>query len=218
MGPRKPPAAPPVASEYQYENGRLVGNRVYDPATGAFSTSTFTTPEQQALQANAQSGLAGLLPQISQVVQSPETAQAQIGRFAAPQLRALNEAYDQSYTNANENAVASGLKNSVGFGRYITQNLDRNRALDAADIQSNAQSQYLGQLSGLASLFGDTLSGERGYTSNYFGGLLSGSQAGNNAVNQNYQSRLQQFQLTPRSFGNRFISTLSPLGGKLLNG
>lgn len=213
--PPPPPAPPPPASEYFYEGDQLTGARIYNPVANTFETRNYLDPDQQALQGKAQAGLSQSIDDISQLINDPSAFQGRLDEFAAPQLRALQGTYDDAMANATAEAVASGMGNSVGFDDYRANELDRKLALDRADIMSGAQQQLLGQLSGLAGMQGDVLSGERSFSSAMMPMLLQGGATGGNQLSQNYNLRLQQAQLANqmRPQGRSFFSKLfNPFG------
>ena len=198
------PAPPPPATEYFYDDGFLRGQRLYQTNNGApvFFNSTFSTPDEQAIEQKSTQLLRGLVDRGADVDFSPQGMAAYRETIAAPQRAALNESYNLAKGAATNNAVTSGTRDSVGFNRYLASEIERNRAQGLADIENNAVTQQYNlprlQLQGLSdafNLFNAAKEGEQATSSNSLNAVMQGNQLSNSTLNNIYQSQLQQRQL-----------------------
>lgn len=197
-----PPAPPPPQNEYFYENDKLRSQRVFDPAQNGYVSKSFSTPTEQGIENQATDYIGSLVGKLPQELNlSPEKIAEYRNAYVNPQVNALNESYNQAKGQATQAAVSSGLQNSVGFGNYTANRLERNRAQGLADIQANAKmmeydlpnkilSPYVNQFN----LYNAALSGQQAQMSQDLEPAFQGSQAGNNAAQQNYQNQLAYYQ------------------------
>jgi hypothetical protein len=194
----KPPSP---QNEYFYENNALKSQRVYDPAQNGYVTKSFSTPTEQNIENQATDYIGGLVNKLPNAVNlSPESIAQYRDAYANPQINALNDSYNQAKGQATQAATSRGLQNSVGFGNYTANQLEKNRAQGLADIQANAKLQeydlpnkilspYVNQFN----LYNAALSGQQANMAQNLEPAFQGSQAGQNALSQNYQNQLAYY-------------------------
>ena len=100
------------------------------------------------------------------------------------------------------NASTSGTRGSVGFNRYLANEIERNRAQGLADIENNAVTQGYNlprlQLAGLSdafNLFNAAKEGEQATSANSLNSVMQGNTLSNNTLSNIYQNQLQARQL-----------------------
>jgi len=206
------PAAPTPQNEYNYVDGTLQSSRTKD--SNGWATNVYRTPEEQNIEKQSTKFISDLIPQAQQAFNvSPEGIQQYKDAYTQPQMRALNDAYNQSYGAATNSAGASGMRNSVGFENYRTNQLDKNRAQGAADIAANAEqmgyqlpSMRLQPFADAFNLYNAALNGEQSDQTAQANQAMQGSQLGNNFALQNYANQLSAFNASkqPGAAGNFF--------------
>ena len=217
-----PPAAPETPkpqSEYFYDDGNLRSQRVWDGGRNAYTTKTFSTPDEKNIQDKATGFISGLVDKVPTAFNmSPEQISGYREAYADPQRRALNDSYNQAQGQANLAGSASGMRNSVGFAKYQADQLEKNRAQGLADIESNAKlmefelpRMALAPYGDAFNLVNAALSGEQARSMSSLEPSFQGSQATSNfllnAANSNYANQLNQYQLNNQRRGG-FFSTL----------
>lgn len=213
------PTAPKPQNSYYYENGVLKSSTVQ--GTGSqkgMVTNTYSTPTEQGIQNNANDYMGQLVSQLPNAVNlSPEAIKGYTDAYAAPQINALNQSYDTAKGQATQAATAHGVQNSVGFGDYTANTLEKNRAQGLADIQSNATlegldipNQLLSPYVNQFNLYTAAANGQQATLQQNQQLANQGTGIANNSANQSFQSQLaQQAALSQQiALGNR-----SGLGG-----
>lgn len=168
---------PTGQNEQILQNGQLVGQRVFDAASGAWQTNTFLTPDQQRIQSLASGGLTGTLNQLQGGPLTPQD-QAYQDSFIRPQLTALNDAYSQASSRFNTRANASGMGSSAGFADYYANQLDKNKAQATADIYDQATQNTAQRQMSLANLYSGLLGAGQSQQQNFIQPLMAGQQFG----------------------------------------
>jgi hypothetical protein len=228
-GPKlTPPAAPTPQNEYYYQDGNLVSQRVFDPNKNGFIDTSFSTPDQQAIQKNSNQWINGLLGQAqSSFNMSPESLQAGVDAYTKPQYQALDNAYNQALGQTTSAANAGGMRNSVGFNDYLAKQLDKQKAQGYADIAAGGE-QYRYQLPSMQlapymdafNLANAAVNGQQAQTAQNLSYPFGGSQSSSGQAINNYQNQLNGFNSSLMGrllYGNQ-SSGSSGLLGKLLPG
>jgi len=164
-------------NEYQYQNGKLIGSRVYDPNINGYRSDVTNSDAQNAFDTNADQQIPSLLGKINSAY-DPSTADYQRYNDALTTIptREANQAYSQAENDFNQGAIASGMGSSAGALRQYG-NIAQNQANTKADIANNAYLQSFNLPSMRAKPYMDLYS------------LYSGGQL------QNQQNSQQQAQL-----------------------
>lgn len=215
----KAPAPPKPQNEYFYDDDMLRSSRVYDPAQNGYVTKSYKTGAEKAIESQGSQFIADLIPQAQKAFNmTPEGIAEYRNAFAAPQQRALTESYNKALGGATSAANAQGMQNSVGFNRYLANELERNKAQGMADIEANAKLMEY-QLPSMAlqpymdafNLYNAGVSGEQARTMNQLQPAFTGSQAASNFALQNYNNQLAYHQMRnqPSSGGGFFSKLLS---------
>ena len=138
-GPKssKPPAPPPPQNSYFYQDGFLRSQDIFNKDKQAYELSTFSTPDEQAIEKNATSWILGATQKLPELLDG--NYQGMVDAFKAPQIRALDESYNKALGNARTAGSASGMRDSIGFHDYIQNQIEKNRANSMADIESQAE-------------------------------------------------------------------------------
>lgn len=133
---------------------------------------------------------------------SPESLAQYSDAYAAPQRQALNESYNKALGSAQSAAASSGLRNSLGYNRYLANNLERNRAQGLADIENNRKlmeyqipSMMLKPYSDAFNLVNAALNGEQAQTMASLEPSFQGSQQASNLALQQYNADLNRWQM-----------------------
>jgi len=196
------PASAKPQNEYNYENGFLRSQRVYDPKMKGYVDNSFSKPNEQGIENQATDYMGTLVNQLPNAVNlSPEAIQGYKDAYTQPQIAALNDSYNQATGQAQSAASARGLTNSVGFGNYTANQLEKNRAQGLADIQANAQmmaydlpnkilSPYVNQFN----LYNAALQGQQASMAQDMDPSFQGSQAGTNAALELQKQALARWQ------------------------
>lgn len=196
------PKAPSPQNEYFYEGDELRSQRVYDPARGGYVSKTFMTPNEQGIRDQGTSFVNDMMGKLPGIVDmSPENLAGYREAYAAPQRRALNDSYNQAKGAANTAASGSGMRNSVGFGRYTANELEGNRAEGLADIEANAK-QYEMQIPNMMlqpytnafNIINAALNGQQATNQANLEPAFQGSQAASNFALNNFQNQQNAFQ------------------------
>lgn len=214
-----PPAAPDPTSEYYREDGVLKSQRVWDPAKKAYSSETFSTPDEQAINKTATAFINQLVGQVPQnFSMSPESLAQYSDAYAAPQRQALNESYNRATGAAQSAASSSGMRNSLGYNRYLANTLERNRAQGLSDIENNRKmmeyqipSMMLKPYSDAFNLVNAALNGEQAQTMANLEPSFQGSQQASNYALQQHNAQLNNWQLQNamnKNSGSGFMNML----------
>lgn len=213
----KPPEPPKPQNEYFYDDGFLRSSRVYNSGQKGYITNSYSTPEEQAIQNQATGFISDLVGRVPQAFNmTPEGLQAGVDAYTQPQMRALNESYNQASGAAKNAAASSGMTNSVGFNKYFADQIERNRAQGLADIAAGGE-QMRYQLPRMAlapftdafNLYNAALSGEQAREMSQLEPAFQGSQAANNFALGNYQNQLAYHQARNQpTGGGGFFSKL----------
>ncbi|HEY9747001.1 MAG TPA: hypothetical protein V6C99_12375 [Oculatellaceae cyanobacterium] len=196
------PKAPKPQGEYFYEGDILRSQRIYDPKRNAYVSKTFMTPQEQAIRDQGTAFISDIMGKIPGIVNmSPESLAGYREAYAAPQRAALNESYNKALGAANTVGAATGMRNSVGFNRYLAGELERNRAQGLADIEASARqyemnipNQMLQPYVNAFNLMNAALGGEQARGQAALEPAFQGSQAASNFALQNFQNLLQSYQ------------------------
>lgn len=196
------PTAPTPQNSYYYENGVLKSSSMMDKSKDGIVTNAYSTPQEQQIQNNATDYMGKLVGQIPNAVDlSPESMQKYSDAYAQPQINALNLAYNQAKGQATQAATSHGVQNSVGFGNYEANVLEKNRAQGLADIQSNAYLQGLDLPNQMLSpyvnqfnLYNAASTGQQAILNQNQNNAMQGSQVANNSASQTFQNQLAQYQ------------------------
>lgn len=208
-GVQQTPAPPPPATEYFYDDGFLRGARLYQTNNGqpVFFNQSFSTPDEQAIETQANQYIRGLVTQAGQAFQlTPEAIAQNRQAYLTPQLDALNSAYQDARGVAFNSANTGGTLDSVGFNRYLAGELERNRAKDLANLEANATlNQYdlprrqLAPFQEAFNLYNAASQGQQTANLNYFNPVLQGNQLSNNTLQDSYRNLLSRQELMLRS-------------------
>lgn len=196
------PQTPSPQNEFFYSGNNLRSQRVYDPNRGGYVSTTFSTPQEQAIENQATGFISDLITRMPQDFNmSPERIDRYREDFAAPQRRALTDAYNDALGQANTTATSRGMRNSVGFNDYLASSLEKNRAQGLADIEANARlmeyelpRRALAPYADAFNLVNAALSGEQGRQFQSMEPAFQGSQAANNFMLSNYQNQMSRWQ------------------------
>jgi hypothetical protein len=217
--PAEVPKAPSPQNEYYYNDGVLASSRVYNKVQNAYSTNTYSTPDEKAIMDQSNAFIKNLVTTLPQNFNlSPESLNAYGENYAAPQRRALEDSYNQAKGAANTNAMAGGMRNSVGFNGYLANQLEKNKAQGLADIEANKEmmkydlpNKVLQPYTNAFNLFNAALNGQQANQSNDLNAALQGSNASNSFALSNYGNQLsamqaynQQLQNNQKKGGNFF--------------
>lgn len=207
------PTAPKPQNEYYYNNGTLESSRVYDKGKGGYLTNSYSTPQEQAIEKNATQFISDLSARIPQEFQmTPEQLDAGVKSYTDPQMRALNESYNQAVGSATNAATSRGVRNSLGFNDYFAKQIERNRAQGSADIAAAGEqmryqlpSMRLAPFVDAFNLVNAGLSGQQAQQRADLEPSFQGSQSASNYFGGLYPSQLNAWQLMnqpkPRSGG-----------------
>lgn len=212
------PKPPKPKNEWFYEDGVLRSSRVYDKKKGGYTSQTFSTDDERAIKNQGTEWLAGLMKDIPNIMDmSPEGIQGYKDAFTEPQYRALNESYNNALGSAKSAASSSGMRNSIGFNKYLADQIERNRAQGAADIEANAKMlenelprMRLAPYMDAFNLYSSALGGEQARSNASLQPAFQGSQAATNAAISNYQNQLAYHQQRnqPQQRRGGFFSSL----------
>ena len=217
------PATPTPQSEFFLQDGVVKSQRVYDKnnplGKNAYTTQTFSTPDEQAIENKATGFISNLVDQVPNVFSmDPGQIAAQREAYAAPQRRALTDSYNEARGSLENAAAGAGMRNSIGFNRYLADRIEKNKAQGLADIEDNAtQYQYnlprmaLAPYTDAFNLVNAALSGQQANTMNNVQPAFAGSQAASNFGLSNYGNQVQQYQLNnqrPQQQSGGFFSRL----------
>jgi hypothetical protein len=196
-----PPPAPTPQNAYYYQNDQLKSQSVFDKGLNAYVNKSFSTPQEQGIQNQATnyiSDLVGKLPQ--QMNLSPEQLNQYASDYSAPQIAALNDSYNQAKGQATQAAAGHGMLNSVGFGNYTANQIEKNRAQGLADIAANAQMQkydlpnkVLMPYANTFNLINAALNGEQSNIQQNLQPSTQGVVNANNIANQNFANQMNQW-------------------------
>jgi len=197
-----PPAPPPPQNEYFYENDFLRSQRVHDPAQNAYVTKSFSNPDEQAIEKKATGYISDMVNNFDQNMKlTPERIAEYGNAYALPQINALNESYNRAKGQADMAATSQGVRNSVGFGNYTGNVLERGRAQGLAEIAANRKmmeldlpNKMLMPYANQFNLINAALSGEQASMAQDREPAFQGSQAAQNAAQQNYQNQMAYWQ------------------------
>lgn len=208
------PKPPKPQNEYFYDDGVLKSSRVYDGSKGGYVTNSYKTGAERDIENMGSQFMADLIPQAQQAFNmSPESISEYKDAFANPQKQALTDSYNKALGDATSTANAQGVRNSVGFNKYLADNIEKNKAQGMADIEANAKLMEY-QLPSMAlqpymdafNLYNAGVSGEQARTMNQLQPSFTGSQAANNFALSNYNNQMayHQMQNQPSSGGGFF--------------
>lgn len=199
------PAPPPPATEYFYDNGYLRGARLYQTNNGQpiFYNQSFSTPDEQAIEAQATSYIRNLVNQAGEAFQlNPAQIENYRQAYLTPQVNALNDTYQQALGLATSQANLGGTLDSVGFNRYRVNELERSRAMDLANLEANATlKQYdlprmqLAPFADAFNLYNAASQGQQTSQMNYFQPVLAGNELSNNTLQSAYRNLLGRQEL-----------------------
>lgn len=200
--PAPTPTPPTPTSSTYYQNGVEQASSLYDKNTNTYTNNSYTTPQQQNIQNTANNDLSNLVNGVSSAVNlSPDSIQKYENAYAEPQINAANLSYNQAKGQAQQQASSQGLSNSVGFGQYTANQLDKNQAQTLADIQANAYTQGLNLPNQMlapyiseANLYSGLSSGQQAQMASTLQPAQQGVQAGNTANNTTFAQQLQAAQ------------------------
>jgi hypothetical protein len=210
------PSTPDPQSEWFFQDGVLQSQRVYDPTKKGYKTEAFSSPDEKAIQDQATGFIKNLVGQVPNAFNmSPESLDSQVAAYTDPQKRALTDSYNQAKGELNNSAGASGMRNSVGFGNYTANQLEKNKAQGMADIEASGQ-QYRYNLPRMAlapymdafNLYNAALEGQQAQQSQGLDVAMQGSNAANNFALQNYQNQLNRYQLNNQKKSGGFLGGL----------
>lgn len=212
-----PPKPPESTNEYYYVDGTLQSSRT-KVGKNHWATNVYRTPEEQAIENQSLKFISDLVPQAQQAFDvSPEGIQAYKDAYTQPQIRALNQSYDQALGAATNSASSAGLRNSVGFENYRANQLDKNRAEGLADIAANAElmgyelpRQRLAPFADAFNLYNAALSGEQANQMATANPVMQG-QSQSNAFNLGNYANMMNFynaQNQPKQSGGGFLNFL----------
>jgi hypothetical protein len=196
-----PPSTPTQQNAFYYDGGNLKSSSIYDKSKGGYVNNTFNTPAEQSIKNNSTGFINNLMSQApSAFNMSPEALQQGVDAYTKPQINALNTSYNQAEGSARNAAAGSGMSNSVGFGKYNADQIERNRAQGLADIAAGGE-QMRYQLPSMAiqpyadafNLAQGALNGQNVQTNTNLNPSFSGSQASNSFALQNYQNKLNAY-------------------------
>jgi len=196
-----PPPTPTPQNAYYYDNGNLKSSSVYNKAQGGYVNNTYSTPAEAGIKNNSTGFINSLMAQAPNAFNmTPDALQRGVDAYTKPQIQALNNSYNQAEGGAQNAAAASGMTNSVGFGKYNADQIERNRAQGLADIAAGGE-QMRYQLPSMAiqpyadafNLAQGALNGQNVQTNTNLNPSFSGSQAGNSFALQNYQNQLNAY-------------------------
>jgi hypothetical protein len=193
-----PPPAPTPTSQYNYQDGKLISENIYNKGANSFTNKTYSSPDQQNIERTATGYISNLVNTLPNSVNLSQDALNQYGdAFAAPQIQALDQSYNRAKGQAQQAATAHGMGNSVGFARYGANELEKNRAQGLADIQANKQkyqldipNQLLMPYANQFNLINAALQGQQSTIQQNQQAAMQGSATGNNITNSNYQNQL----------------------------
>jgi len=203
--PSAPSATP--QNSYNYLNGNLTSSAVYNPSKNGYVTNAYMSPGQQDIQSLGETGIKSSLRNMQSAVAGLNGGQIKqyTDAYMQPQITALNNAYNDAYGTATNLAGANGTLGSVGFDRYLGNNIERNRAQGLADIQANGvlagyqlPSLVMAPYEQQQQMYQSALQGANGTIQQQQQPSFTGLQAGQNASQlalNNYQNQLMQFQL-----------------------
>lgn len=218
----KPPPAPQPENEFYYVDGNLESSRTKGTTPDGQSgwmTNVYRTPQEKSIESQSLQFISDLVPQAAEAFNmSPEGIQQYKDAYTQPQVRALNEGYNQALGAATNAASSSGTRNSVGFEKYRANEIERNRAQGLADIEANAKmmeyqlpAMRLAPFVDAFNLYNAALSGEQANQMSTAGVAQQGSQMANNFALQNYGNQLSAWnarQNQPKSSGGFFSQLL----------
>lgn len=195
------PTPPKPQNEYYYENGALRSSRIYDKSQKGYINRSFSTPEEQAIENKATGYISDLVNKLPGAVNlSPEAIAQYRDAYANPQINALNDSYNQASGQALSAANARGMRNSVGFGKFTANELEKNRAQGLADIQANAKmmeydlpNKLLMPYANQFNLINAALQGQQANVAQDLEPSFQGSQATNNFQLQNFANMMAQY-------------------------
>lgn len=196
------PKAPDPTNENYYENGVLKSSRIYDAGTKTYNSNAYSTPQEQAIENQATDYMGQLVNEIPDAVNlSPEAMQQYRDAYAEPQINALTDSYNQAKGQATMAASGRGMRNSVGFNKYLANNIEKNKAQGLADIESNAYLQGLDLPNKMLmpyanqfNLYNAATQGQQANMAQNFEPAFQGSQAGSNFALQNYNNQMNQWK------------------------
>lgn len=195
------PAPPPPQNENYYENGFLRSSNIYDKASNTYNTNNYSTEAEQGIEKQATDYIGNMVNTLpGKMDLSPENIQQYKDAYSAPQIAALNQSYNEASGRANQMATKNGMRNSVGFGNYTANQLEKNRAQGLADIQANATMQgydlpnkilspYVNQFN----LINAALNGEQASMNQDLQPAIQGSAMANNASSQNFANQMMAY-------------------------
>lgn len=200
--PAPTPTPPTPTSSTYYQDGVQKSSSIYNKKTNTYTNNSYSTPQEQQIQNNSNQFLANLPGQVQSAVNlTPQAMQQYRDAYAAPQINALNTSYNLAKGQALQGATSHGLQNSVGFGQYTANQLEKNRAQGLADIQSNAYTQgfdlpnkMLAPYVTEANLYNGLANGQQTQMAQTLAPSLSSTQVGNNANNQYFNNQLAAAQ------------------------
>lgn len=195
------PATPTPTSEQYFQDGNLQSERIYDPKTKMYRTESFSDPTEKAIQDSSSQFISGLMGQLpDKFNMSDEQKQGYVDAYTEPQKRALNESYDKALTSANTNAMAGGMRNSVGFNNFLANELEKNKAQGLADIEGQGKlmgndlvNQELSPFMNAFNLANSALTGQQANTMQTLNPAFQGSQASNSFNLSNYQNQMANY-------------------------
>lgn len=207
-----PQAAVRPLNAYTYQNGALTASMTYNPKLGGYQFQNYLSPQQKAIYDNSEYGINNTLTGMSQALGnlSPATINQYEQEYMTPQVNQLNRSYNDAYGAAADAAGANGTLGSVGFDRYLGNNLEYNRAQSLANIQANAaiagynlpnlvMLPYVNELN----TYQNALNNDQSNFSANQQPLQFGAQSANNFNLQNYPNLLNQYY-TQNPFGSFF--------------
>lgn len=145
------PAPPPVVqnttlpeqkSERTFVNGQEVSSRIYDKPSETYNSNIYLDPTEQQILNTGKESFANLLPLVSQQVPLSEADRAAFrDQLYNPQAKRVEDAYKQTLGNANGAATAAGTANSIGFEKFRTGQLEKNKQEQLSSLYNQADLQ-----------------------------------------------------------------------------
>jgi len=211
-----PPKSPKPTHEWYYENGRLRSSRTFSKARNGYFNRVFNTPVERQIQEDATNYMGKLMKDLPSAINpSPEKIDEYGDAYEAPQIAALDNSYNRARGQLEMAGADAGMKNSVGFQKYGIGEIEKNRAQGLADIAANRKmveldlpnqllTPYLNQFN----LFNAAMQGQQANLAQDLEPSFQGSQAGTNALNQQFQNQMARWQAQqqPRSGGGGLFS------------
>ncbi len=206
-----------LVGEYMVRDGKRLASRVWDPQLNAYTSQINTSPWEQQTRNLSEQGIANIAGRIGQI-NDPARIQSYVNAYKAPQVQALNDSYDQARGNLVNNATAMGMSNSAGFGGFLANQIEKNRAQGMADIENNAKlfeldapNKMLAPEMNLYNLYNSALTGANANALDFYEPALQGSTSATSSrmnAAQLAQSRAMNQAQLKQSSGGGFFSRL----------